>query len=163
VLAATAALTLLNYRGLDIVGAVAMAICLLSLLPFLVFCVIGAFKVAPSRWLVAPPEGLRGVKWGLLLNTFFWNINFWESAASFAGEVEDPGRNYPLGMGLAVMLVFASLFLPVLIGTGASSAPYQNWTGLPYSCIVNAIYLMFTLLFIFYFAKMDISWNWSER
>ena len=63
-----------------------------------------------------------------MLNTFFWNINFWESAASFSGEVEDPGRNYPLGMGVAVLLVFFSLFLPVLIGTGASSQPYTEWT-----------------------------------
>src|SRR5690348_13879472 len=51
-----------------------------------------------------------------------------ESAASFSGEVENPGKNYPLGMGIAVLLVFFSAFLPVLIGTGASSKPYSEWT-----------------------------------
>lgn len=42
--------------------------------------------------------------------------------------MENPGRNYPLGMGIAVLLVFFSAFIPVLIGTGASTAPYSEWT-----------------------------------
>lgn len=128
VVAISIALTYLNFRGLDIVGKVAIAICLVSLIPFVLFCVLGAFKVDPSRWMLTPPGGFWGVDWRLLLNTFFWNINFWESAASFSGEVQDPGRNYPLGMGIAVLLVFFSAFLPILIGTGASSAPFSAWT-----------------------------------
>lgn len=75
-------LTYLNYRGLDIVGKLAIGICLLSLMPFVVFCVIGATKVDPARWLIAPPGGFYGVNWNLLLNTFFWNINFWVSLQS---------------------------------------------------------------------------------
>lgn len=31
-------------------------------------------------------------------------------------------------MGIAVLLVFFSAFLPVLIGTGASTAPFSEWT-----------------------------------
>lgn len=73
----TVAFTYLNYRGLDIVGKIAIVICLMSLLPFVIFCVIGAFKVNPNRWLEMPPGGFWGVDWRLLLNTFFWNINFW--------------------------------------------------------------------------------------
>ncbi len=75
----TMVLTYLNYRGLDVVGNLAIAICFISLLPFVVFCIIGSFKVRPSRWLGQPEGGLSGVNWGLLLNTFFWNINFWVS------------------------------------------------------------------------------------
>ena len=75
----TIGLTYLNYRGLDIVGNVAIVICLVSLLPFIVFCVIGSTKVQPERWFVTPPGGFVGVDWKLLLNTFFWNINFWVS------------------------------------------------------------------------------------
>ena len=71
--------TYLNFRGLDIVGNVAIVICLLSLMPFVVFCVYGAFEVVPARWLQAPVGGIYGVDWCLLLNTFFWNINFWVS------------------------------------------------------------------------------------
>lgn len=79
VVAISIALTYLNYRGLDIVGKVAIAICLVSLIPFVLFCVLGAFKVDPSRWMLTPPGGFWGVDWRLLLNTFFWNINFWVS------------------------------------------------------------------------------------
>ena len=62
----------------ELSGNVAIVVCLLSLMPFMVFCVCGSFQVDPSRWLEAPPGGLSGVDWRLLLNTFFWNINFWE-------------------------------------------------------------------------------------
>lgn len=79
VVAVTVGLTYLNYRGLDIVGKVAIVICLVSLVPFVLFCVLGASKVVPSRWLQAPAGGFWAVDWRLLLNTFFWNINFWVS------------------------------------------------------------------------------------
>jgi amino acid transporter len=123
----TLALTFLNYRGLDIVGNVAIVVCLVSLMPFAVFCILGVSHVDPTRWLQAPEGGLAGVDWRLLLNTFFWNINFWESAASFSGDVEDPGKNYPTGMFIAVLMVFVTSFVPILIGTGASTVPYTEW------------------------------------
>jgi amino acid transporter len=79
VLSITAVLTFLNYRGLDVVTEVTIFICIFSLLPFLIFCIVGAFHVDPSRWMITPPPGgLGGVDWRLLLNTFFWNINYWE-------------------------------------------------------------------------------------
>lgn len=72
-------LTFLNFKGLDIVGKLAMVICVMSLLPFVVFCLVGSFQVVPARWFIAPPGGFYGVNWSLLFNTFFWNINFWVS------------------------------------------------------------------------------------
>jgi amino acid transporter len=128
ILAVTAVLTFLTYRGLDVVGNVAILVCLLSLMPFAAFCVLAAPRVDPSRWALAPAGGWRGVDWRLLLNTFFWNINFWESAASFSGDVEDPGRMFPLGLSVAVGMVFLSCFLPVLVGLGVSPDPYTEWS-----------------------------------
>jgi len=104
-----------------------VAVCLLSLCPFVIFCVAGIPQIQPHRWLQAPPGGIKGVDWALLLNTFFWNINFWESAACFAGEVRDPSRDYPRGMLLAVLMVLLVLLLPILVATGASSAPHTEW------------------------------------
>ena len=49
----TIILTYMNYRGLDVVGKVAIGICITSLLPFFVFCVVGSLKVEPNRWLVS--------------------------------------------------------------------------------------------------------------
>jgi amino acid transporter len=82
IIAITLLLTYLNYRGLDVVGNLVIVICILSLIPFAIFCIYGAFKVQPLRWLEIPPGGYKDVDWGLLLNTFFWNINFWVSCES---------------------------------------------------------------------------------
>ena len=71
VLALTAALTYLNYRGLHIVGLSAMALTAFSLSPFLALTVLAAPKIRPFRWLafdaradavggVADQEGLHG-------------------------------------------------------------------------------------------------------
>jgi amino acid transporter len=125
---ATAALTYINYRGLEFVGQAATFICVFTLLPFVVFCIVGFPQMDASKLLATPPEGLAGVNWRLLLNTFFWNINYWESAASYSGDVEDPGRNYPLGLMIAVALVALSLVLPLVVAIGASSLPYDRWT-----------------------------------
>ncbi len=42
--------TYLTYRGLDVVENMAIILCVLSLCPFVVFCVVGMFQVDPSRW-----------------------------------------------------------------------------------------------------------------
>jgi hypothetical protein len=73
--------------GLDYVGTASIFICVFSMLPFVVFCVLGAGQVQPERWSVQPPEGWRGINWRLYLNTFFWNFNYWDSAASYSGDV----------------------------------------------------------------------------
>lgn len=138
VIAATLTLTYTTYRGLDVVGDVAVIISVFSLTPFIVFCAVGMFYVKPFRWAIAPSRGLRAVNWRLFLNTFFWNINYWDSAATFSGEVDNPGETFPKGIIIAVLLVFATTFLPILIGTGAvgstdgghntNGEPYSEWT-----------------------------------
>lgn len=50
-----------------------------------------------------------------------------DSAASFAGEVQDPGRTFPRAMLYAILLVVLSSFFPVLVGTGAFRGSYQSW------------------------------------
>lgn len=128
IIASVVLLTYFNYRGLEFVGSAVTVICIFTLLPFVVFCAYGMTEMDYSRLLEVPKSGLQGVKWRLLLNTFFWNINYWESAASYSGDVKNPGKDYPRGMGIAVALVTVSLFLPVLVGIGASKVPYHEWT-----------------------------------
>lgn len=98
------------------------------MLPFVVFCVLGAGQIQPERWLQQPPGGWREINWPLYLNTFFWNFNYWDSAASYSGDVQNPSKNYPLGLFYGFLLVSLSTFLPVLVGLGASSKPYTEWT-----------------------------------
>lgn len=42
--------------------------------------------------------------------------------------MKDPSRDYPLGMALAILLVFVTLFVPILVATGASTRPYTEWS-----------------------------------
>lgn len=49
------------------------------------------------------------------------NLNYWDSAASFAGEVENPGRTYPRALLACVGLVILCYGLPILVGTGSAA------------------------------------------
>lgn len=124
----TVSLTYLNYRGLEIVGKLLIIICIVSMFPFLLFCLIGLFKVNPKRLLVTPVNGINGVNWRLFLNSFFWNINYWESAACFSNEIHEPQKNFPKSMFYAILLVFITGFFPILIGLGASEKSWTLWT-----------------------------------
>ena len=126
--AITLGLAYVNYRGLDLVGKLAIFVCLFTLAPFVVFCVLGSFKVQPHRWSQGPTGGFKDVNWRLLLNTFYWNLNYWDSAATFSGDVINPEKNYPSGILLAVLLVFMSTFLPILVGTGAYEGDWSDWS-----------------------------------
>ena len=55
-------------------------------------------------------------------------MNYWESSAAFSGDVENPGKNFPRGLAIAVALVAITGFFPILIGTGASSSSSNEWT-----------------------------------
>lgn len=124
VLVLTLALTYMNYRGLTIVGWAAISLGIFSLLPFLVMGVIAIPRIEPTRWLMAD---LNKVNWGLYLNTLFWNLNYWDSISTLAGEVEDPGKTLPKALLYAVMLVVFGHFFPLLVGTGAVPVNREVW------------------------------------
>lgn len=58
------------------------------------------------------------------------NLNAFDSAASFAGEVRDPGRTYPRAMLVSIAIIVASYVLPILVGTltATTDIPYDSWT-----------------------------------
>ncbi|CAA6659210.1 unnamed protein product [Spirodela intermedia] len=95
VLALTAALTYLNYRGLTIVGGVAVFLGVFSILPFAVMGLLSIPRLEPSRWLAAPPDLRSGVDWNLYLNTLFWNLNYWDSISTLAGRCRNPSGPSP--------------------------------------------------------------------
>ncbi|XP_027085487.1 probable polyamine transporter At1g31830 isoform X1 [Coffea arabica] len=125
VLALTIVLTYMNYRGLTIVGWVAILLGISSLLPFAVMGLISIPKLRPGRWLVAD---IHHVDWNLYLNTLFWNLNYWDSISTLAGEVENPKKTLPKSLFYAVILVVVSYFIPLLVGTGAVPLQRDEWT-----------------------------------
>ncbi|KAL5724602.1 hypothetical protein ACHQM5_007842 [Ranunculus cassubicifolius] len=136
VLVLTVALTYLNYRGLTIVGWVAVLLGVVSILPFVVMGIISVPNLEPSRWLAVD---LPTVNWGLYLNTLFWNLNYWDSVSTLAGEVENPGRTLPRALFYALIFVVFGYFFPLLIGTGAIPLDRESWTDGYFSDIAKMI------------------------
>ncbi|MBA0840763.1 hypothetical protein Goarm_003313 [Gossypium armourianum] len=125
VLALTLVLTYMNYRGLTIVGWVAVLLGVFSLLPFVVMGFVSIPKLKPSRWLVV---NMHNVDWNLYLNTLFWNLNYWDSISTLAGEVENPKKTLPKALFYALILVVIGYFFPLLVGTGALPLDRELWT-----------------------------------
>ncbi|CAJ2647007.1 probable polyamine transporter At1g31830 isoform X1 [Trifolium pratense] len=122
----TIVLTYLNYRGLTIVGLVAVCLGIFSLLPFVFMGLLSIPDMKPARWLET--TNLNEVDWNLYLNTLFWNLNYWDSISTLAGEVENPKKNLPKGLFYALILVVVAYFFPLLIGTGAVPVQRELWT-----------------------------------
>ncbi|OWM80446.1 probable polyamine transporter At1g31830 isoform X2 [Punica granatum] len=136
ILAITVALTYMNYRGLTIVGWVAILLGVFSLLPFVVMGFIAIPRLEPSRWVQVD---LGNVDWGLYLNTLFWNLNYWDSISTLAGEVDNPCRTLPRALFYGVILVVLSYFFPLLIGTGALPVNRDEWSDGYFSNIASII------------------------
>ena len=115
--------------------------------PFILMVIIGAFQVDPRRWLELPSQQefvpaeagssdpsdamLTGASSAFLLrpflNNLFWNLNSFDSTASFAGEVDSPGYVLPRSMFLANLFVVTGYLLPLLIAIGATSSTQHDW------------------------------------
>jgi len=121
----TALLSLVNCAGLSIVGWGAVALGLVSLAPFVLMAGLAAPMVRPRRWTAVQVKGSKD--WRLFLNTLFWNLNYWDSASTMAGEVERPERTFPRALAVAVVLIAASYLLPLMAATGATDAPPEAW------------------------------------
>lgn len=137
-----------NYLGLEIVGNATVVVAVLAMSPFLVMCTLGIPQIDPTRWLQRPedepPEELfdddaelepgplplvvlGGVFWRGLLNNLFWNLNSYDSAASFAGEVRDVSTTFPRGIFLGLVITTVGYLLPLLVATGATDSTQEEW------------------------------------
>ncbi|KAM3259107.1 hypothetical protein ACQJBY_050729 [Aegilops geniculata] len=124
VIGMTLFLSFVNYAGLSIVGWGAVALGIVSLAPFVLMTAMAVPKVRPRRW----ASQVNGRKdWRLFFNTLFWNLNYWDSASTMAGEVERPERTFPRALAVAVVLIAVSYLLPLMAATGATDAPPDAW------------------------------------
>ncbi|KAJ9537212.1 hypothetical protein OSB04_029945 [Centaurea solstitialis] len=117
-------------------GWVAVLLGVFSILPFVIMGLISVPKIEPSRWLVTD---LHSVDWNLYLNTLFWNLNYWDSISTLAGEVENPKKTLPKALFYALILVVVGYFFPLLVGTGAVPLQQELWTDGYFSEIAKII------------------------
>lgn len=123
----TSLLSFLNYTGLTIVGYTAVALGVVSLMPFLLMSLISIPRIHPSRWLSLGEKGVQK-DWSLYFNTLFWNLNFWDSASTLAGEVEEPQKTFPRALLSAGLLTCLAYIIPLLAATGAIPLDQENWS-----------------------------------
>ncbi|XP_072987668.1 polyamine transporter PUT1-like [Typha latifolia] len=125
VLGLTAVLTYMNYRGLTIVGWLAITLGVFSFLPFVIMGLVAIPKLSPSRWLAVD---FHNVNWNLYVNTLFWNLNYWDSVSTLSGEVENPTGTLPKALFYAVIMAVVGYLYPLLTGTGAIPLDRELWT-----------------------------------
>ncbi|KAG9456407.1 hypothetical protein H6P81_000915 [Aristolochia fimbriata] len=94
-------LIFLNFTGLAVVGYTAVALGLLSLLPFVVMFFISIPKLDPSRW---------------------------DNASTLAGEVEHPQKTIPKALFTAALITCLGYLIPLLSGTGALKVDDGRWS-----------------------------------
>ncbi|MGD0682076.1 MAG: APC family permease [Terracidiphilus sp.] len=121
-----------NLRGAPSVGNGSVAMFILLLSPFAVLTALGlwhGFTLHPAvQW-----GGARSqVGIATAIQVGMWNYMGWDNAATVAGEVENPQRNYPRAMIWSTMLVAVSYLLPLtamaLAGISTASFSTGDWT-----------------------------------
>ena len=117
-----AACVLWNLAGARSVGNGSVLMGVLLLAPFAVMAVEAMLK----PHVAAPP--VTGPHLPLVMGVLvvMWNYMGWDSASTVAGEVENPQRNYPLGVMLAVAAV-AATYLIVVAAAWRTGIPPAAW------------------------------------
>ncbi|KAJ1296953.1 hypothetical protein BS78_01G340800 [Paspalum vaginatum] len=123
IVAFNVALSVLNCTGLTVVGWTAVALGLASLSPFLLMAGAALPKIRPRRWGGVAPDK----DWKLFFNTLFWNLNYWDSVSTMAGEVDRPGKTLPKALVAAVSMTSLGYLLPLMAATGAVDVPPDAW------------------------------------
>ncbi len=105
---------LLNLRGAKFISRYAMVSTVAVLTPFVAFAAL-AWRQAPAAP-TPPHHPLALAGWGLGLSTVMWNYCGWDNVATFAPDVRNPTRNYPLALVLGVAGITLIYVVPVLAG-----------------------------------------------
>jgi amino acid transporter len=120
-----------NLRGARAVGEGSVGLFCLLLAPFVVLTGVGLWKGMVEGHLGAGFAALRapvaGADFAGAVSVALWNYMGWDNASTVAQEVEQPQRNYPRAMLLAVGLVALTYVLP-LAAVGMAGIPADRFS-----------------------------------
>jgi amino acid transporter len=120
----------LNIAGIRPVGLSAAALGVVIQLPILALVVAGLGSATRAPWEPSvPAEGGVLATLGLGISVILWNYSGWDNTSTYAGEVENPGRNYPLALLATLPLVVLGYLLPVGAALAAGVDPAAWKTG----------------------------------
>jgi amino acid transporter len=132
----TIVLSIVNFLGLEIVGNLSVAVCIFSMSPFAILCIMAVPQIHVSRWMQRP---VGPIKWRGLLNNLFWNFNSFDVGANFAGEVKDPATVFPRAMFMSVLMVVSAYLFSLCAALGAVDTVQSDWNAGYFTDLSTAI------------------------
>jgi len=117
----------LNVRGIHLVGKLTLILLVIMFVPLLVFVVLG-FQHAhfnpfqPFFPTGRPWQGAFGIGLAIAL----WSYSGYEQLSTVIEEVENPARNFPIGLAIVVPLAIATFVLTLAAGL-AALGNWQEW------------------------------------
>ena len=117
----------INLRGALPVGRVSVAVGTFVIGAFLALALLALPNITHAPWRPFVPAGRAvGGELGVALSVALWNYSGWDNASTVQGEVRDATRTYPRALALALPLVAAGYFVPLLATLGATD--WTRWT-----------------------------------
>ena len=107
-----------NVISSRVVGDFLTGLCLIAMAPFLVLSAFGLSKWRVANFVRQP----RTYKWQTGLSCIYWNLSGFDSASTFAGEVDQPHKTFPRALFLSVGFILAMYLVPLLASAGADGA-----------------------------------------
>ncbi|HUO04392.1 MAG TPA: APC family permease [Candidatus Binataceae bacterium] len=118
---------LLNIFGIRPVGRASIVLAAVVMLPFVALVIAGYRNLvhfqmpSPPFWGDDPAGALAAG-----LTVVIWNFSGWENLSVVAGEIEEPQRNYPRAIAVALPVIVMGYLLPLAVAvSGAKSA--SDW------------------------------------
>lgn len=67
------------------------------------------------------------IDWVGLINVTFWNFNGFDCASTCAGEVKNPGKNFPRGLLSALVVTVVMTACPLFVAVAVNEPEWQLW------------------------------------
>jgi amino acid transporter len=115
----------INLLGAHSVGRSSVLAFVIINIPFLLFTILGLSKIQHAPWVPWTPGNENLIQTiGLGLAVVIWNYSGWDNVSTFAGEVDNPKRNYPLALMISVPLITLLYLFPIGVGVATT----ENWS-----------------------------------
>jgi len=111
-----------NLVSSRLVGTGLVFLGLFVMAPYFVMSIVALPQVRLANVIQAPPHlDLAG-----MLSLLYWSLSGFDSASTFAGEVDQPQRTYPRALFLAVVVMLLCYMVP--LGVAAAADPrWVHW------------------------------------
>ena len=116
------AFVLLNLRGARTVGNFAKGLAVMILSPFLILLGWGVYRGVTEGVAHSPfvpflnPETSLVSALGAAIPVILWNYQGWDAVSTCAGEMNNPRKDYPRALLVAIFIIMGVYGLPALLG-----------------------------------------------